>query len=736
MEGLLHFFSYSASFAEASKEAVELITRVSPTNIPWAHMYLLIMWIPLLAFIYGFYCRCRLYSVGKSEKRTDEVGTRIGSWLKYTFGHGRITRETLPGWSHFALFWGWVLMFALTGTVAITSTVREVTEMWFGLHIPKMTGNFFVGFHLIGEIGGIVAILGVLYFIYRRYVVKPDRLNDTREEDGWILALVLVIMLTGYFIESLRITGQLIAMGGGVVTASAIAQLAPIYKAAHPIGWALAQLFYNVPVDTVTIWHRMLWWFHMFIAFLFIGLIPQTKLWHIMAGMLNYFFRNLGPKGAVKPIPNIEEAETFGVEAIEEFTWKDMLDFDTCIRCGRCQDNCPAYLTGKALNPKMLIQDLKAHWLEKAPILLTQKKAAVAEEEAAGAMSDEGVVDVMEKALIGDVISEEAIWDCTNCGACMEMCPMFIEHIPKTVEMRRNLVMWQSSFPSEAQLVFRGMENNSNPWNVGWADRDKWAEGMDVPMWSEIPENERSQYYLYYVGCSGAYDDRNKKIAKAMVQIFKQAGVKFAILGAEEKCCGDSARRLGNEYLYYQLVTEAVETMNGYGVQKIITACPHCLNTLKNEYPQFGGNYEVIHHTQFIADLIKSGRIKLNKSLGKKVTYHDSCFLGRHNDEYDAPRQIISALPGANFVEMERNREKGFCCGAGGGRMWLEEHVHEGQKRINIDRTEQALNLDPELIITNCPFCLQMFEDGVKSKDLEEFPIRDLAELVVEAMQH
>lgn len=736
MEGLLHFFSHSASFAEASEEAVKLITRISPTNIPWAHLYLIIMWIPILALIYGFYCRCRMYTVGKPENRVDQVGARIASWIKYTFGHSRITRETLPGWSHFALFWGWVLLFLLTATVAFTSTVREVAHMWFGLHLPKFTGGFFIGFNCLGDIVGLIAILGVLYLIYRRYVEKPDRLNDTRSEDGWVLTLILVIMLTGYFIEALRITGQLMALGGGAVTAAAINELAPIEKAAHPIGWALASaLFYNIPFDTVTIWHRMMWWFHMFIAFLFIGLIPQTKLWHIFAGQLNYFFRNLGPKGAVKPIPNIEEAESFGVEKIEEFTWKDMLDFDTCIRCGRCQDNCPAYLTGKVLNPKMLIQDLKAHWLEKAPILLSQKKAAVEDAgEAVGAMSDEGAADVMEKYIVGDVIPEEAIWDCTNCRACMEVCPMFVEHIPKTIELRRNMVMWQGSFPQEAALVFRGMENNSNPWNVGSADRAQWCEGLDVPLWSDIPESERDNYYLYYVGCSGSFDDRNKKVATALVKIMQKAGVKFAILGTEEKCCGDSARRLGNEYLYWMMAAEQIETMNGYGIKKIVTACPHCYNTLKNEYPQYGGNFEVIHHTELIADLLKSGKLRLSKPINQTLTYHDSCFLGRHNDVYNEPRQILAAMPGVNLVEMDRNREKGFCCGAGGGRMWLEEHVGEGQKRINIARTEQALDKKPDCIAVNCPFCLQMFDDGVKSLDKEDFPVKDLAELVVECL--
>ncbi|MDH7479524.1 MAG: heterodisulfide reductase-related iron-sulfur binding cluster [Syntrophomonadaceae bacterium] len=731
MERLLHFFSYSASFQEGAEEAVKVITRISPTNVPWAHIYMFIMAIPILVILWGFYCRWRLWTVGKSENRFDQLGARFWDWIKYTFGHSRITRETLPGWSHFFIFWGFLLLFLLTLTVATTSTGREFAEL-VGIHIPKMSGSLYVGFNALGDAVGLLAIIGVLYLIYRRYIEKPDRLSDTNAEDGWIISLVLVILITGYMIEGLRITGQLMALGGGAVTAKAISLLG-FEKSGSPVGWVVGKLFWGVPYETVVIWHRMLWWFHLFIAFLALGLIPYTKLWHIVAGQLNYFFRYLGPKGGIlKPIPNIEEAETFGVSSIEEFTWKDMLDFDTCIRCGRCQDNCPAYLTGKELNPKFMIQDLKAHWLEKAPYLLKQKPAAEAE---AGAMTDDYASEVMERKLIGDVISEDVIWACTNCRACMEVCPMFIEHFPKLTEMRRNLVMWESNFPSEAQLVFRGMENNSNPWNVGWADRAKWAEGLDVPLWSEIPEEEREDYYLYYVGCSGSFDDRNKKVSKAMVQILKAAGVKFAILGEEEKCCGDSVRRLGNEYLFYMMVSEFVELLNSYGVKKIITACPHGYTCLKSEYPQFGGNYQVFHHTEIIAQLISSGKLKLNKPVNLSLAYHDSCFLGRHNDIYEEPRKILNAIPGVKTLEMERNRDKGFCCGAGGGRMWLEEHVHEGQKRINIERAEQALSLNPDAIAANCPFCIQMFEDGVKAKDLEDFKVYDLSELVVQAME-
>ncbi|NPV92249.1 MAG: 4Fe-4S dicluster domain-containing protein [Firmicutes bacterium] len=733
MEWLLHFFSYSASFKESAEEAVKVITRISPTNVPWAHIYMFIMLIPILAVLWGFYCKYRLYKVGKPTNRCDNIGARIGSWFGYTFGHSRVTKDTVPGWMHFLVFWGFLLMFFLTGTVAMTSTGREFAEL-IGIHIPKFAGGFYVGFSALGDIAGVLAIVGVLFFIYRRYVTKPDRLNDTKSEDGWILALLLIILLTGFLIEGLRITGQLMAISGGAgVSAYALSQFSNEIGAA-PVGYFVGKMFWGIPYETVVIWHRMLWWFHLFIAFLALGMSPNTKLWHVFAGQLNYFFRYLGAKGGIiQPIPNIEEAETFGVSSLEEYTWKDMMDFDACIRCGRCQDNCPAYLTGKELNPKMLIQDLKAHWLEKGPYLLAQKKEAAPEE--AGAMTDDAAAEVMEKKLIGDVISEDVIWACTNCRACMEVCPMFIEHFPKLTDLRRNLVMWESNFPSEAQLVFRGMENNSNPWNVGWADRAKWAEGLDVKLWSEIPEEERKDYYLYYTGCSGAYDDRNKKVSKAMVQILNAAGVKFAILGEEEKCCGDSVRRLGNEYLFYSMAYEFVEILNGYGVEKIITACPHGYTCLKSEYPQFGGNYQVFHHTEIIAQLLSSGKLKLTKPVSMSFAYHDSCFLGRHNDIYEEPRKILNSIPGLKTLEMERNRDKGFCCGAGGGRMWLEEHVHEGQKRINIERAEQALALNPDAIAANCPFCIQMFEDGVKSKDMEDFKVFDLSELVVQAME-
>ncbi|NPV26371.1 MAG: 4Fe-4S dicluster domain-containing protein [Firmicutes bacterium] len=685
-------------------------------NIPGEFLIYVFMWIPLIAFAYGIYKRVQLWRLGQPENRFDNVGARIGSLLTYSFGHKRIIRETVPGFMHFFLFWGFVILAIAAGIDALHSAPGlSVIGHILGL---KVEGGFYIGFSAIVDLMGFLATIGVFYLMYRRYIVKPDRL-DNQPEDAYAILLVAIILVTGFLIEGLRIAAQ-IQIGG-------VAAMA-FEKIASPFGWLTAQLFTGWPHETVLVWHRILWWFHMVMAFAFIGYLPYSKLWHILAGMINHYFRNLGPKGALKPIENIEEAESFGVSAIEQFTWKDMLDFDTCVRCGRCQDNCPAYLTGKPLSPKRLIQDLKAHWLEKAPYLEPPKPATGAEE---AALSDEEAADVLNVNLIGDVIEEEAIWACTTCRACMEMCPMFIEHIPKTIEMRRNLVMWESNFPSEVQIVFRGLEVNGNPWNVGWDKRADWAEGLDVPLISDNNDVE----YLYWVGCAGAFDDRNKKVAAATAKILKAAGVKFAILGTEEKCCGESARRIGNEYLYQTLVMENVEVMNGYGVKKIVTHCPHCFNTLKNEYPQFGGNYEVIHHTQLIADLIASGKIKLSKPVNATLTYHDSCYLGRHNDVYEEPRKVINAVPGTRLVEMERNREKGFCCGAGGGRMWMEEHTGEGQRRINEARTEQALALNPDIIMTNCPFCMTMLADGVKGQEKEEqVKVLDIAELVQQSM--
>lgn len=608
----------------------------------------------------------------------------------------------------------------------------DASHYWLGF--PHIEGNSYIYFSAVVDVLGFLALVGVIVLAVVRYVQKPDRLNDTKTSDGWVLILIIAILLTGFFIEGLRIAAQ-------IIQSTTLAQIA-YEQQASPIGWIFAQWFVdtqsfvNGQLESILVWHRILWWFHMAIAFLFIALMPFTKLWHIVASMLNYTFRDLEPS-ACRMVENIEEAETFGVENIEEFGWKDLLDLDACIRCGRCQENCPAYNTGKHLNPKItLIQHMKEHLDAKAPYLIAAKDAHHDEAEMV-AMTEEAeeAVNPMEQSLLYDVVTTEVIWDCTNCRACMEHCPMFIEHIPKIVEMRRNLVMWQGDMPGEAQMAFTNMERNYNPWGVGWAGRAEWLNERGVrDLVNLLPEDGKEFEYLLYAGCAVSFDDRYKRVGEALVRLLNEAGVSFGYLGTEEYCCGDSARRLGNEYLYQTLAAQNIESFNNYGVKKIIVVCPHGYTALKNEYPQMGGKYEVYHYSEFLAQLIAEGKLKPGK-LGAKITYHDSCFLGRHNDVYDEPRKVMAAA-GLNLVEIEKSKNFGFCCGAGGGRMWLEEDAVEGYKRINDTRTDQLLEPAPEMIITNCPFCLTMISDGVKGAEVEDqTKVFDLAEVIWQSLK-
>jgi Fe-S oxidoreductase/nitrate reductase gamma subunit len=683
------------------------------------------MFIPIGIFLFGFYKRFQVWTLAKGElHRNDRVGERLISLLKYSFAQAKVIKKPLAGWMHFLLFWGFLVLALAAGV--------DASHYWLGF--PHIEGNSYIYFSAVVDVLGFLALVGVIVLAVVRYVQKPDRLNDTKTSDGWVLILIIAILLTGFFIEGLRIAAQ-------IIQSTTLAQIA-YEQQASPIGWIFAQWFVdtqsfvNGQLESILVWHRILWWFHMAIAFLFIALMPFTKLWHIVASMLNYTFRDLEPS-ACRMVENIEEAETFGVENIEEFGWKDLLDLDACIRCGRCQENCPAYNTGKHLNPKItLIQHMKEHLDAKAPYLIAAKDAHHDEAEMV-AMTEEAeeAVNPMEQSLLYDVVTTEVIWDCTNCRACMEHCPMFIEHIPKIVEMRRNLVMWQGDMPGEAQMAFTNMERNYNPWGVGWAGRAEWLNERGVrDLVNLLPEDGKEFEYLLYAGCAVSFDDRYKRVGEALVRLLNEAGVSFGYLGTEEYCCGDSARRLGNEYLYQTLAAQNIESFNNYGVKKIIVVCPHGYTALKNEYPQMGGKYEVYHYSEFLAQLIAEGKLKPGK-LGAKITYHDSCFLGRHNDVYDEPRKVMAAA-GLNLVEIEKSKNFGFCCGAGGGRMWLEEDAVEGYKRINDTRTDQLLEPAPEMIITNCPFCLTMISDGVKGAEVEDqTKVFDLAEVIWQSLK-
>jgi Fe-S oxidoreductase len=409
---------------------------------------------------------------------------------------------------------------------------------------------------------------------------------------------------------------------------------------------------------------------------------------------------------------DLENSETFGVGSLTELAWKDLFDTYNCTECGRCTSRCPANMSGKELDPKWLILHLRERLFEEAPALLGQ----------AGAKAP-------EKALVGDVIHDNVLWACTTCRWCVDACPVFIEHVPKIVDMRRWLVLTESRFPNELQPAFRNLETNGNPWQMSWQTRADWAQDLGVRRMADVAEAE----YLYWVGCYGSFDERNKKVARALVRVLQAAGVDFAILGNEEKCTGEPARRLGHEYLYQTLAQGNIETLKQYKFQTIVTACPHCFNTIRNEYPQFDGHFRVIHHTQLLDDLIRAGRLRPGRRDGERITYHDACNLGRYNDIYDEPRRVLAEVTRGELVEMRLNRAKGFCCGGGGGRAWVEEH--EG-RRVNQLRVEQAMEVKPDILASACPFCLTMFEDGVKAKEVgDRIRTRDIAELLAERLE-
>jgi len=689
-------------------------TREVFWNIHLGEILYLLAAIVVGIFIYAIYRRYKLWRLGRRDNRFDHLARRIRAFMvtgvvdvllhrKFFgvadgLGHRRLSvkdflpKELYPGVAHFLIFAGCIILI-------LGAFLDFISHYLFHF----MYGSFYLGYSLVTDSGGILVLIGAIIFIVRRYIQKPDRLDNTAA-DLIALILIVVVVLTGFIVEGFRI-------------AATELKTAPGWAPWSPGGFILAQAFSGLSQGALLTWHRIMWWLHMLLSLGAIAYVSLyfTSLIHIIASPLNVFFRSLAPRGALVPI-DLETAETFGVAKIEDFTWKQLLDLDACTRCGRCQDNCPAYISGKSLSPKKMTQDIKGHWLEKAPLLLGSKSQMTG-----------GNPGGNDRALIGEVVTEDEIWDCTTCRACQEVCPVYVEHINKVVDLRRNLVLEQASIPETAEGALRSIEARGHPWRGTTLARTDWADGLDVKTLAEDSDID----ILYWVGCTEALEDRSMKVAQAMGKLLKLAGIKFGILGAEEGCCGEPARRLGNEYLFQIQAQKNIELLKSYNVNKIITACPHCYNTLKNEYPQFGGEFEVIHHTEFIADLLGENKLRIIKGNGGVVTYQDSCYLGRYNDIYEPPRQILNNMVDITIVEMERNRERGFCCGGGGGRMWLEERIG---RRINELRTEQVIETKAQIIATACPFCLQMFEDGIKAKAVEEsLKVMDIAELVAES---
>lgn len=632
----------------------------------------------------------RLWHLGKEENRSDHGTTRLKTLLAVTFGHLRFWKELYPGAMHFSIFWGAILVF--------TGKIVRLFSYPVGLTNPPQ--NIFKYASCVSEIGGLLIIVGGCLAVYRRYVVKPPRL-ETKPTNTLIYLWGSVLLMTGYFVKGYRIA----LIGGSAV---------PDWLSWAPISYLISRFFLILPtqpLNELLVWHRVL--IHALPAFLFFAYVfmTRTPLQHFFLSPINVFFRSLKLKGILAPIPNFEEAETFGVREISEYTWKQLLDLEACTNCGRCQDVCPAHLTQKPLSPRRMTQNLKNHLWREGPKLLS-------------APSDQR----HSEAIMEKTVGEDELWACTNCMACEEACPVYIEQISRNIDLRRYLVLVETKYSSDIRLTLKNLEKSNNPWGMARGLRTEWAKDLGVKIFSEVTDPE----ILFWVGCCGSFDARNQRVATSIVKILQASGIRFGILGNEEGCCGDPARRIGNEYLFQMTAEANIEIMKGYGVKKILTLCPHCFHTLKNEYPQLGGEFQVIHHTQFLTELISSGKLKLTKPINKVITYHDSCYLGRANQIFDAPRKILKSIPGLKLIEMERHHNQSFCCGAGGGRMWMEEHIGT---RINQMRTDQAIEVKAELIGTACPYCLTMLFDGIKEKGkAETMAAFDLSELVEQSM--
>jgi Fe-S oxidoreductase/nitrate reductase gamma subunit len=637
-------------------------------------MYVLL--IPaLLAAGYGFYRHYRLWRLGKAEPRFDRVVLRLKGLLFDAFGQRRVLNNPFAGFFHALIFFGFTILFMGTMVVMIHED--------FGL--PIMRGIFYLVFQSFTlDVVGALSILGVLIALYHRYLQKPARLQS-RWQDGVILSLVLTILLTGFIVEGLRIIATDDPWGSW-----------------SPIGLATGKfLSALVPAAAFRPAHVLFWWFHLLLVFGFIAWIPYSKLLHIFTSPANIYFRSLDAKGGMlKPI-DTETAESFGVSRLDQMSWKALLDLDACTECGRCQDVCPAFNTGKPLSPKSLILDLRQ------------------------SLRADGTGAAGATPLIGHVIAEDTLWACTTCAACMQECPVYIEHVPKIVDMRRHLVMEEGRFPETMQRALRSLEARGHPFAGASASRVDWCQGLDVKVISETGPAE----YLYWVGCSTALNPRNQKTARSFVRLLQQAGIDFAILGQEERCSGDPARRIGNEYLFETLARRNIELLESRKVKKILTTCPHCFNTLKNDYRQLGANFDVFHHTGILAELIRDGRLTPFSGLDQQVTYHDPCYLGRYNNTYQEPREVLAAIPRARVIEIPQSHEKSFCCGAGGGLMWVDE---PSDKRVNNKRIEHALETGANILAVACPFCMTMLEDGVKARMGEDkLRVMDITELVV-----
>ncbi|MFN2545341.1 MAG: heterodisulfide reductase-related iron-sulfur binding cluster [Actinomycetota bacterium] len=638
----------------------------------------------------------RLVRLGQPVNRFDDIPKRIELETTVVLAQRKLLQRLVPGVMHACIFWGFLVLLT-----TIVEAMGQVVSRDFVLPLVGDTPWL----NLIQDGFAGLVLVGVAIAFYIRKVERPERFKGSHlREADYILIWISGIILTLYGIKS---TGIAIAGGAGHNEFSLVSNfLSRIWKGLSP--------------STLGTLNYAFLWSHIGLILGFLVYIPYSKHLHIFTSEPNVFFSNTRPRGKLRAVKidmealgESDEMPVLGAGSLEELTWKENLDLYACTECGRCQHACPAWNTGKPLSPKLLIMNLRDHLFDQGPKILHAN--AVEKEHD-------------KVPLNPDIVDDEVVWSCVTCGACMQECPVNIEHVDHIVDMRRNLVMAESRFPKEIGTLLRNVENSSNPWGMQQAQRADWTEGLDVRILGqgEGPAPD----YLYWVGCAASFDDRAKKIARAVATVLQEARIDFAILGQQELCNGDPARRAGNEYLFQTLAEQNVETMNGAGVKRIVVNCPHCFNTLRNEYPDYGGEYEVVHYGQLFAELIAEGRIQLDGAMNEVLTYHDPCYLGRHNGVYGEPRQVLDAVPGLETVEMPRHHERALCCGAGGARMWMEEPIG---KRINTERTEEAISTGAEKMGVACPFCYIMLDDGAKATG-QRIEVRDVSEIVADSM--
>ncbi len=723
----------------------EILWNVSSTpNV--VTMYLL-FGISLVVCLWGFWRRFELWSAGTTASERLSAPLRRAKILwDWVLNQKGVVAERKPGIFHTLILWGFLVLLFATTMVFIDHDL--------GIRIYQ--GRYYLAVTLLADVFGLLLLIGLSLAYYRRYIEQPDRLHSG-SGDSVMLGLLVALCVQGFLLEALRI--------------HATEDPWAIYS---PVGYVLSLLFWNFSEESSRLLHFVIWWFHAISVFIFIALLPYTKFLHIFSSSANLFFKEIDrPKGALRYPGDIEsmmeemlsseddEEFILGTPSLKELSWKARLDLDACTSCGRCQSVCPAYNSGKALSPKWLILDTRNHMLKLRADGHLESDAEVTSGLRQLNALDRGLLDdvlladfneptrrradnelvqnaaqaVGEKTdarLAGEVMDEDVYWSCTTCRACMEVCPVGIEHVDHILDVRRSMALMDGNIPSEAQTSLRAIETRGNPFGPA-EERANWSDGLEI----RLLEEGDSVEVLYWVGCISAYDKRKQSIARAMVEILNRSGVSWGMLGNKEHCTGDPARRLGEENLFQSSAKTNLATLHSVSFQRIVANCPHCFNTLKNEYPALGAlqeqtQVEVVHHSHFIKELLDAGTLQVNQDATQDITFHDPCYLGRHNDSYQEPRDVLVQIGGAKLREMKDSKERGMCCGAGGGHYWFDMKVGE---RVNVQRAEQAVATGASTVATGCPFCLQMMEDGMKLGGHEEqVEVRDIAELVAASL--